>query len=365
MKKAKAEPPFYPRGMATGIGSLPFEDPDEALALILSECPECPHWPQLPRRGPKEHFIHQFLHPLVECGLLVYPSDRWLFDMSRDACAGDLTMFYSTALAAEEGDPEALQTFLPSPESAAGFHAFLTQAGNDASLEKAAHLKGQIAGPLSVALELKDEQGRPAYYRDDLRDVIVRNLALNARAQAKALSALGRPAIVFVDDPGVGACGSWSHLALSRETIQEDLRAIFRAIRAEDSLCGVHACEAVDWSLLMESGPDILSVDVYRFGSSLVPYAGDLHAFLEQRGTVAWGIAPTLDDPFSETAESLVQRLHRLWKKLFPNPGDRDRVMRHSMITPACGTGLLSEAQARRIYRLTAEVSLRIREQAG
>lgn len=351
--------------MATGIGSVPFEDPDEALALILSEFPECPHWPQLPRRSRKEHFIHQFLQPLVDCGLLVFQSDRWLFDMSRDACAEDLTTFYSTSLAGEEGDPKAIKTFLPSPEAAAGFHAFLARAGKEAMLGHAAFVKGQTAGPLSVALELKDEQGRPAYYREDLRDVIVRNLSLNARAQAKALSALGRPAIVFVDDPGVGAYGTWSHLTLSRETIQEDLHSIFGAIRAEGALSGIHSCEAVDWSLLTESGPDILSIDVYRFGASLIPYTGALHAFLEQGGTVAWGIAPTLDDPFAETAESLLQRLHRLWKELFPAPANRDPVMRQSMITPACGTGLLTEAQARRIYALTSEVSRLIREQAG
>ena len=361
-----AEPScFLPSGTATGIGSVPFEDPDEALALILAEFPECPHWPQMPRRGRQEHFVPQFLHPLLECGLLLLQDDRWLFDMSRDTCADCLTAFYSTSLAAEEGDPQALRSFLPPAEAAAGFHAFLERAESHGLPEKAAFLKGQIAGPLTVALELKDEEGRPAYYRDDLRDVIVRNLALNARAQARALSLFGRPAMVFVDDPAVGALGSWSHLTLSREAIQEDLDSIFAAVRLEGALTGVHSCEAVDWSLLTESSVNILSVDVYRYGSSLIPYAGHLNGFLERGGTVAWGITPTLDDPFAETAESLLERLNRLWEALFPAPADLDRVLRRSMITPACGTGLLSEAQARRIYSLTAEVSRLIGRQAA
>lgn len=360
-----SESSFLPCGMATGIGSVPFEDPDDALALILAELPECPHWPQLPLRGQPEHFVHQFLQPLVECGLLVFDADRWFFDMTRDTCPENLTTFYSASLAGEEGDDQALQPFLPPPKAAAGFHAFLARAGTDAVFEKAAFFKGQIAGPLTVALELKDERGRSAYYREDLRDVIVRNLSLNARAQANALSSLGKTAMVFVDDPAVGAYGSWAHLTLSRETILEDLNAILAAIRAEGALCGIHACEAVDWSLLMDSSTDILSVDTYRFGDSLIPYAEPLRGFLERGGTVAWGIAPTLDDPFTETAESLLQRLHRLWEELFPAPTDLNHVMRHSMITPACGTGLLSEAQARRIYELTAEVSRRVREHAG
>jgi len=356
---------FLPCGMATGIGSVPFEDPDEALALILTAFPECPHWPQMPLRGQQEHFVHQFLHPLIECGLLVFEKDRWFFDMARETCPENLTTFYSTSLAGEEGDAQALQSFLPPPKAAAGFHAFSERVKTDAGFEKACFFKGQIAGPLTVALELKDEQGRPAYYREDLRDVVVRNLSLNARAQANALSSLGRPAIVFVDDPAVGAYGSWAHLTLSREPILEDLNAIFAAVHAEGALCGVHACEAVDWSLLTDSSTDILSIDTYRFGDSLIPYAEPLRGFIERGGTVAWGIAPTLDDPFAETAESLLQRLNRLWEELFPMPADRDHVMKRSMITPACGTGLLSEAQARRIYELTAGVSRYVREHAG
>jgi hypothetical protein len=34
------------------------------------------------------------------------------------------------------------------------------------------------------------------------------------------------------------------------------------------------------------------------------------------------------------------------------------------MITPACGAGLLSRGEVKRIYRLTAEVSLRVGELA-
>jgi hypothetical protein len=113
---------FSPPGMATGIGSLPFEDPEEALTLIRSAFPACPHWPQLPRRSRHEHFVHQFLQPLVGCGLLVQRNDRWYFDMARDTSADSLTMIYAACLAAEAGDAGVLASFLPSPKAAAGFH---------------------------------------------------------------------------------------------------------------------------------------------------------------------------------------------------------------------------------------------------
>jgi len=361
MSQKAIQTPFTPWGMATGIGSLPFIDPEEALDLIFSELPECPHWPQLPRRGRQEHFVHQFLHPLVACNLLVRQDDRWVFDMSRDDCADNLTTFYTTCFAAEEGDAQALSSFLPSQEAAAGFHAFLARAGSDHFLEDALYVKGQIAGPLTIALELKDEEGVPAYYREDLRDVLVRNLALNARAQARALASLGRPVIVFVDDPGVRACGSRMHLALSCEVVQQDLNTIFKAIHSEGCLGGVHSCEAVDWALLTKSAADIISVDAYRFGHSLIPYAGDLREFLERGGTIAWGIAPTLDDPWAESVESLAKRLRGLCGELFQHSADPGEVPCRSMITPACGTGLLSKEDARRIYYLAAGVSRLIR----
>jgi len=139
------------------------------------------------------------------------------------------------------------------------------------------------------------------------------------------------------------------------------LNFICRSIRSEGGLSGVHSCEAIDWSLLTASQVRIISVDTYRFGSSLVPFAADLHGFLERGGVIAWGMVPTLDDPFAETAASLHRRLTDLWKEIFPHRPSRETLIRQSLISPACGTGLLSEAQAVRAYALAAELSHRLR----
>ncbi|HHP7234896.1 MAG TPA: hypothetical protein ACFCUC_09725 [Desulfobacterales bacterium] len=354
--------PFMPAGLATGMGSLPHLDAREALDVILAHIPEIPHWPQLPRRSAREHFVFQFLQPLVDCGVLVRRNRRWGFDTCREDHADCLTRFYTTALAAQEGDAESLHRFSPTPEAAAGFHAFLARA-QSAGLTGVCYVKGQIAGPLTIALELKDQDGIPAYYNETLRDVVVRTLALNARSQAAALSGIGigNGTIVFVDDPGLSACGSRLHLSISRKTVVDDLNLIFDAIRSEGALTGVHSCEAIDWSLLTESAVDIISVDVYRYADSLIPYAAELRKFLARGGVAAWGIVPTLDDPFAETPASLHNRLVGIWEAIFPDGFDRETLIRQSLITPACGTGLLSEAQAVWVYELTAAVSRRIR----
>jgi hypothetical protein len=351
---------FEPECLATGIGSLPFVDPEEALALIFAELPDMPHWPQLPRRDEREHFVYQFLQPLVDCGMLMAEGRRWIFDPSGENSAACLTEFYTACLPAEAGDGKCLGAYLPAPEAAAGLHAFLARA-RAGGFKQAKYLKGQIAGPLSVALELKDRQGRPAYYHGDLRDTIVRTLALNARCQAAALSGFGATPVVFVDDPAVGAYGSRLHLALSREMIIEDLNFIFEAIQSESALAGIHCCEAVDWSLVLETRAQILSLDAYRFGATLVPYATHLHRFVERGGVIAWGIVPTLDDPFGESVQTLQERLAALLHDLFPTHMIREKVLRQSMVTPACGTGLLTQEQARHIYRLTAGISRNLR----
>ena len=64
-----------PEFLATGIGSMPFEDVDGAVELSLSRFSQAPFWPQLPRRSPKENMVVQ--------------KYRWSVDVcvpSRDNC---------------------------------------------------------------------------------------------------------------------------------------------------------------------------------------------------------------------------------------------------------------------------------------
>ena len=347
---------FNPSGLATGIGSLPFTDPEQAIKFIRRYFPAIPHWPQMPRRGMEEHFVFQFLQPLVDAGLLVAKNHTYFFDTSQQSWPHGLTDFYTICLSAEEGDFAARENFVPPKHAARGFHAFLENM-QKIGADGVKFLKGQIVGPLSAGLQLKDEKGRIAYYQEELRDVIVRTLALNARCQAAALSQFGSPAIIFVDDPAVRAYGSMHHLTLRRDMIIEDLNTIFRSVLSENALVGLHSCDSVDWSLLFESELQIVSLDVYRYSDSLRAYTSQIKDFIERDGVMAWGIVPTLDDPFAEGADTLFDRLNRLLSELVGSGLDQRLILRQSMITPSCGTGLLSVREAQRIYELTSAVS--------
>jgi hypothetical protein len=57
-----------------------------------------------------------------------------------------------------------------------------------------------------------------------------------------------------------------------------------------------------------------------------------------------------------------LNRLYDLWDRLADLGVDRQQLRQQSMITTACGTGLLSEELAQKIYTLTAEVSAAVRE---
>ena len=52
-------PPFVAAGRVTGIGSLPFTDPEAGVRFVAEHSPEIPFWPQLPRRSEDEGMIAQ------------------------------------------------------------------------------------------------------------------------------------------------------------------------------------------------------------------------------------------------------------------------------------------------------------------
>lgn len=356
--------PFEPRGLATGIGSMPFREAAEALALIKECLPEIPCWPQLPLRGRQEHFVNQFLKPLVKTGLLTDNGERIFFDTALPGWSDRLTEFYSLYLACEEGESAALEEFSFPEGAAEGFYALLAElAGGTGS---AALLKGQVVGPLTVAFQLKDERGRFAYYNEQLRDLIVKTLSLHAAWQAGKLGNFGLPVLIFIDDPALSVYGQSSYITVTREMIKEDLNAVAGAVRRAGALAGVHCCDAVDWSIPFESGLDVVSFDAYNYFSSIIPFTSSLKMFFERGGALAWGIVPTLNEKArDEDADSLLKILKGEWAELESRGIPGEMLFQRCLITPACGTGLLDRDLSDRVYSLTAAVSKKLREKGA
>lgn len=347
---------FKPEGLATGIGSLPFLEPAEALELIWQNMPDIPHWPQLPRRGSNEGFVNQFLDPLVAAGLLVAEGNRFVFDPEQPDWPDRLTSFYTTYLEAEAGDPGALASFAFPASSAVGFYALIDDL-KEHGTRQARYLKGHLAGPLTTGFQLKDRKGRFAYYDDQLRDLLVKTLAMHARWQAATLAEYGLPVIIFVDEPAIGIYGQSNYITVTRSMILEDINTVFQGVHAAGGLAGVHSCDAIDWSVLYESELEIVNLDFYQYGGSLLPYTAELKDYLERGGVVAWGLVPTGDWAYDENVDSLLNRLKELWDQLVARGVDENLLKRQALLTPACGTGLLEPDLARRIYELNLQVS--------
>lgn len=349
------------KGLPAAIGSLPYASPEPALALIEKTLPEIPHWPQLPLRGTQEGFVLQSLNLLLETGILEQDSEK-----DKVVCASDasdwpdrLAAFYMIYLAAEEGDEEALNRFAIPREAATGFYAFLERMASGDWTPVC--LKGQVVGPLTAAFQLTDRNGRPAYYDEQIRDVIAKNLAMSARWQAAQLARFGRKTLVFVDEPGISIYGQSTYITVTREMIIEDMNAVIDGIRAGGALAGIHSCAAVDWGILFESETSVVSFDAYSYFDSMLPYRNELKAFLERGGVVAWGIIPTSEAAWDETSRSLADRLNAIWDGLTERGISREMLASQALITPACGTGTLPADLAERVYELTAGVSQLVR----
>ncbi|MDW7650427.1 MAG: hypothetical protein SCK29_09880 [Bacillota bacterium] len=342
-------------GLATGIGSLPQTEAEPALEMIFNAVPKIPHWPQLPMAGKEEGFIRQYLTPLLVRGLIAEESGRSpYFTTGAADWLERLTAFYTEVL--DESDPNAPEHFSFPESAAAGFYAFLSRL-RDQGAGTARYIKGQVTGPVSMGFQVTDANMQPAFYNDELRDILVRSLVCQVRWQIRTLQAFGLPVILFIDDPAVYGYGQSTFVGLSRQAIQDSLRPLMDAAHEEGASIGVHACAGVDWSLLFELPFDIVNIDVYHYFTSLVLYASEFDAYLARGGHLAWGLVPTSDEVETETVKSLLSRLEENFATLKKKGVDGGRMGRQLLFTPSCGTGTLTVSQTETVYHLLQEIS--------
>lgn len=345
----------------TAIGSLPYDHLDKSHQLIKSNL-DIPHWPQLPKLGASEGFINQYLTPLIDIGIVkVRDGITAFFDTGREDFTDLLTKFYTIYLAAMEGDGEALKKFGFPKDSAKGFYSFLDrlQVGE---YEGYPLIKGQVSGPITLGLQITDMDRRSIYYDDQLKDVLVKTLALNGKWQAEQLKKWGHKVIIFIDDPGLYSLGLSTHITLTKEGISADLNQVIEAIKEAGAMVGTHTCASTDWALLFNLDLQVVNFDAYQYFSSISVYPQEIQEFLKKGGVMAFGLIPTSDQVLNETSASLTQLFLQQVEILAAKGVNRDLLLRQTLITPACGTGNLATSLADMIYLLTSEVSTNIKQ---
>ena len=343
--------------LATAIGSMPHTDPDEACDLVARYL-QIPAWPQLPRRDPKENMYLQFFDTFLgldmEAGGAGDKLSLTVDSNNQEKLARRLS---ELAKARQENDIE-YGRFV-TPDIAQGFDAFLKR-GLKRDLGSPLAVKGQVTGPISLGLVATDPDRRPLIYDDNLAEPLAWHLRLKAAWQEHKLSRLSRNTIIFVDEPYMASLGS-AFISLPEQRVRGLLEEVFRGITG---LKGVHCCGNTDWSLLLDTSIDILSLDAYNYAQSLSLYPAEVKSFLERGGTIAWGIVPNEEEALKKEDEGeLYDRLLEDAMAPFTRKGVRlEQLLKQSLITPSCGLAALSPEAASRALELLATLSQRLRE---
>jgi hypothetical protein len=335
---------FIPELRTTGIGSLPFTNPEEAARFVLEAELSIPFWPQLPQRDFRELMIPQYSEGL--------PCASVEFDKKDVACslerkAENLEEFYEKFLT-DDAD-----SFPISRDYAAGLYSFEEAAGK----RTWGNAKIQTTGPLTFTQGIQDPDGSPIYSDADLKDAAVKLLVRKTQWQARRFTRFSDgPLIAFIDEPILAAYGSSTYVGISEQDVHDILRELIGAIRAEGAVCAIHVCGNSDWGMVIRSGIDILNFDAYQYGYSAALYAEDVRALLDRGGSIAWGIVPTSEAIRRETADALAKRLADSFKPLVSKGFSESLLEERCLLTPSCGAGSMSIDDTRRVFDLLYEL---------
>jgi hypothetical protein len=351
-------PNWKPNFLATGVGSLPHKNAEEALKQVWTSLPSAPHWPQLPQCGAESSFVGQYLRGPVETGV-IEGFDQPRFQVEASDWVERMARFFELYLQAEAGDEIALESFGFTKDGGTGFEGFcedLLQKGTRGAFL----LKGQLSGPVTVGMQITDNNRRACYYDGLQRDMLVKSLAMHARWQTKRLRRYGLPVLMSIDDPGLYGYGSSTHVTLDRNILINDLNVIAESILEQGGIPGVHVCAGMDWTLLFDTKIQVVNFDAYEYMMSMQVVADSLQKFLARGGILSWGIVPTSQKAQGESVETLKERLERNIEELAKRGVDEARLRAQSLLTPSCGTGTLEITLAERIYSLLQGLSERM-----
>ncbi len=318
----------------TGIGSVPHRDLKRACNLILDTF-DIPFWPQFPRRSFLEAMIPQYSEGMP---FLRTDQERERIWIERDG-SDDLNRFYETC-----SDSFTLSM---SPERAAGFYEMTGMIKG----KRFHSIKGQITGPLTFTLGLKDSNGRYIFFDEELREIALILLLAKARWQIEELKNYADHVIIFIDEPILSALGSSAYLGVSGEEAFRLLHETVRGIKEQGAIAGIHCCGKADWAMVIETKPDILNFDAYDYFDTIEIYHERLGEFLSSGGYLAWGIIPTTDAVRSEDVKTVHERLTKQFGSLASHLTEELLVSR-LILTPSCGTGSLHEEEAEKVFAL-------------
>jgi len=331
--------------LATGVGSLPHEEPSAAVDLVFKVLSHhIPFWPQLPRRSFCENMYAQFSEKLP--GVVVREREKAIMVMTQGQEFTDsLEDCFDKCNA---GDVDSFAIGRPYAE---GLYAFSNRL---MELNWQGWVKAQIIGPFSLGLSLLDENKNPILYHPELTQLLPMFLSLKASWIIQQIKVNARTKIIiFIDELYLVAVGT-SQNTLPRREIIDKINTVIDVVHANGALAGIHCCGNTDWDLVMATRIDILNFDAYGYLEKILLYEKTLSSFLKNGGIPAFGIVPTSDDIGQDgLAEHLFKKLTE-HKQILANG---------ALITPSCGSSGMSEDSAGKTLKISVELAERLRRE--
>jgi methionine synthase II (cobalamin-independent) len=326
-------------GVATGIGSLPYLDPDEAAQVVTGELSEFPHLPELPLRGAGADMIGRTASLLVDLHVDLQPAGWRLTDGPG---------------ADERGARALLRADLDALEIAA--------------LGYSGPLKLQVTGPLTLAASIERPRGDRALADYGARRDLAQSLAEGVREHLAdaAKRVPGAQVVVQVDEPSLPAVlagaiptssGFGRHRAVDSA---EGEQLIAEVVRAAGEWAVVHCCASdVPVRLVQRAGAQAVSLDVGLLTADVL----DELTEVVNDGLAVWpGIVPSRRPDRVPSDRELVERLERLFARLDIDPARRAA---GTVVTPGCGLAGADIGWTRQVYRLVRDVAREFAEHVG
>lgn len=343
--------------LPTSIGSLPHDNPEKAVELVFKYFPDIPVIGQLANVSPKEDMLSQYNEKIP--GIIFDETDnRWYMDQESETFFEELEEFFlDYESIVNEGNTNLLEKYAISKDYCSTLPLFL----NKLKETKPAFVKGQITGPFTFGTSVVDREKKCILYDETLKEIYLKGLTLKALwlvKKFKEASPDSKP-IIFMDEPTISQYGSSAFITIKKENIIGSISEITSVLQKNGVLVGIHCCGKSDWSLITESGVDILNFDGFYFGESLSLFSKEIENFLKKGGIIAWGIIPTLDVDALETVniEILAKKFEDA-KTYLVNKGVEEKlILENIIITPSCGAGSLTVEQAEKAMALTSELA--------
>jgi hypothetical protein len=334
--------PFVAAGAVTGIGSLPLTSITSAIRSVAELSPEVPFWPQLPQLSERESIVGQGLAIVQD---LIEPrNEGYGYQVKEGRLNSVLENLHRSS-----GEL--------TPANAAGFGAF-EEALSSGFFSSAVAVKGQIEGPITLSAYLF-YKGQPFLSDPALFAALAFHVSQIIGWQIDRLKSAGLPVLLFVDEPAL-CLDAPVRNAVSEEQRLNALAATLEDARIRGAYAGLHCCAARPFERMCRARPDIISFDAHE---GLDLFFADWHAldFMQQGGTVAYGIVPTRPGVNAVDSASIFIR----WLKAASLAGDPQKFAQHAMITATCGLGLLDTSAVAESFSVAHSVSKLIRSLAG